>query len=314
MTDRAISRRNLLASAGLAATAMAIKPIPAKAADSAKPVFTYCLNMATIRGHKLSLLDEIDTAAKAGYSAVELWLEKIGGYVKTGATLPDLKKRIADLGLTVANAIGFASWIVDDETERAKGLEQAKRDMDTVAQIGCKHIAAPPVGAQRATPIDLAKAAERYRALLDIGDKMGVVPALELWGSSANLHLLGEVTFVAVESGHPSACILADVFHIYKGGSDFAGLKLLSAAATPVFHINDYPAEPPRDKINDSARVYPGDGVAPLTQILRDLHTKGSNIVLSLELFNPDYYKQDPLEVAKTGLAKLRTAVDKAIA
>ena len=27
---------------------------------------------------------------------------------------------------------------------------------------------------------------------------------------------------------------------------------------------------------------------------------------LSLELFNRDYWKQDPLEVAKTGLAKLK--------
>ena len=31
--------------------------------------------------------------------------------------------------------------------------------------------------------------------------------------------------------------------------------------------------------------------------------------MLSLELFNRDYWKQDPLEVAKTGLAKVKAAV-----
>ena len=69
---------------------------------------------------------------------------------------------------------------------------------------------------------------------------------------------------VAIESGHPKACVLPDVYHLYKGGSDFAGLKLLNAAAVHVFHMNDYPANPPRSAINDSDRVYPGDGVAPL--------------------------------------------------
>ena len=52
--------------------------------------------------------------------------------------------------------------------------------------------------------------------------------------------------------------------------------------------MNDYPAVPPRDTIGDRDRVMPGDGIAPLTQILRDLLANGSRAVLSLELFNPD--------------------------
>jgi 2-keto-myo-inositol isomerase len=119
--------------------------------------------------------------------------------------------------------------------------------------------------------------------------------------------------FVVIESGHPKACLLPDVYHIYKGGSDFNGFKQLSAHAIQVFHLNDYPAEPPRETISDRDRVYPGDGIAPLTQIIRDLHANGSRAVLSLELFNPNYWKQDPLAVAKTGLAKMKGAVAKAL-
>ena len=39
--------------------------------------------------------------------------------------------------------------------------------------------------------------------------------------------------------------------------------------------MNDYPAEPPRDAITDAHRVYPGDGVAPLKEMLRDLRGLG---------------------------------------
>jgi sugar phosphate isomerase/epimerase len=76
--------------------------------------------------------------------------------------------------------------------------------------------------------------------------------------------------------------------------------------------MNDYPADPPRETITDRDRIYPGDGIAPLTQILGDLHANGSRAVLSLELFNPTYWQQDPLAVAKTGLTKMQDAVHKA--
>ena len=71
---------------------------------------------------------------------------------------------------------------------------------------------------------------------------------------------------------------------------------------------------PPRASIKDADRVYPGDGVAPLASILKDLFLTGFSGTLSLELFNPEYWKQDPLEVARTGLAKMKQSVAKAIA
>lgn len=316
MTKRHISRRQLLASTGAAVAAVtttAIGDKTAKAAAAPPVPFKYCLNTSTIRGQKLPFDKEIEIAAKAGYKAIEPWVHKIHEYASAGGNLKDLRKRIADLGLTVESAISFFQWIIDDEAKRAKGFEQAKRDMDILAQIGGKRIAAPPAGATREPGLDLMKAAERYRALLELGDKIGVVPQIELWGSSKNLHRLGQCMFVVIESGHPRACFLPDVYHIYRGGSDFNGLKQLSAQAIQVFHLNDYPADPPRDRIGDRDRVMPGDGIAPLTQILRDLCATGSRAILSVELFNPDYWKQDALTVAKIGIAKMKAAVNKAL-
>jgi sugar phosphate isomerase/epimerase len=297
--------------AGVAAVATAAS---AASAETPKPQVRYCLNTSTIRGQKLPITQVVDLAAKAGYQAIEPWMNELQQYQSQGGSLSDLKKRIADAGLTVESAIGFAEWIVDDDARRAKGLEQARRDMDLVKQIGGVRIAAPPAGATKEPRIDLFKAAERYRALLEVGREIGVVPQVEVWGFSANLSRLGETTLVAIEAQHPDACILPDVYHLYKGGSEFAGLKLLAGTGVQVFHMNDYPAEPPRATINDAARVFCGDGVAPLTQILQTMFAAGFRGVLSLELFNPEYYKQDPLQVVKTGLEKMQAAVAKATA
>jgi len=284
----------------------------AAAANSSAPVgagFHYCLNTSTIRGQKLSLPAEIEIAAKAGYHAVEPWIGEIDVYVKEGGSLKDLGKRIADSGLTVESLIAFPEWILDDSERRTKGLEEAKRCMDIAAQIGGKRIAAPAAGAKEITNLNLNVVAERYKAVLDLGDSFGVVPQVEFWGHSQTLGRLAEATYVAIEARHPKACVLADVFHLHKGGSGIEGLHLLGAEGMHVMHLNDYPAEPDRKAINDGQRVYPGDGVAPLKEIFRILRKNGFHGYLSLELFNKNYWQQDPLEVARTGLEKARVLV-----
>ncbi len=314
MSQRYISRRDFVGAAGALLAGGRVS-----AAAGAQPStgdgnrFRYCLNTSTIRGQKLGLAREIDVAAEAGYDAIEPWVSSLQEHTRSGGTLSDIRKRIEDKGLTVESAISFPRWIVDDDAVRAEAVEQVKREMDLLAQIGGKRIAAPPAGATDGAELDLLKAAERYRALLELGDQTGVVPQVEVWGPSKNLHRLGQSMFVVIESGHPRACLLPDVYHIYKGGSDFHGFKTISSRTIQVFHLNDYPANPPRATIRDGDRVMPGDGIAPLTQILRDLCNNGSEAVLSLELFSQVYWDKDPLAVAREGLAKMKAAVRAAV-
>ncbi len=315
MRDNHISRRDFVAAAGVTAGLSVFGHGSLKAGSHPAEThhFRYCLNTSTIRGQELGLLKEIEIAAEAGYDAIEPWVSSLDEYVSAGGDLSDLRKRLEDCGLTVESAVAFSQWLAEDDSVRAQAIEQSKREMDILARIGGKRIAAPPAGATDRAGLDLMKAAERYRVLLEAGTSIGVVPQLELWGFSRNLHRLGECMFVVIESGHSQACLLADAYHIYKGGSDFSGLKVIDGSALQVFHLNDYPADPPRERIGDGDRVMPGDGIAPLPQILKYLAGKGTQTILSLELFSRAYWRQDALGVAKEGLAKMKTAVRKAL-
>ncbi|MFO1513677.1 MAG: sugar phosphate isomerase/epimerase family protein [Verrucomicrobiota bacterium] len=311
----ALTQTGLLGGVALALGQLGTSNAAGQVESSPKePAFRFCLNTATLRGHKLGIVKEIEIASQAGYSGIEPWVDSIQDYVKGGGNLKDLRQRIADGGLTVESAIGFPEWIVNDDARRTQGLERAKREMDLIAQIGGRRFAAPPAGATDLPKLDLLQAAERYRALLLAGDGIGIVPQLELWGFSKNLNRLGECVCVAMEAAHPKACVLADVFHLYKGGSDFRGMRLLGRDVIQVLHMNDYPSDPPPDKIDDSYRVYPGDATAPLPELLRTLRQTGGQKVLSLEVFNRDYWKQEPLAVAKTGIAKMKAVAELAVA
>ncbi len=313
-----MNRRDALTTGSALAASLCTQRSSSAASDTPPAEFDprYCLNTGTIRGQELSLVEEIDLAAKTGYDGIEPWTRDIQKYKDAGGSLSDLRKRLEDHGLRVESAIGFANWIVDDDAQRAQGLEDAKRDMELVKAIGGTHIAAPPAGAsgQDSPKLDLLVVAERYGALLQAGAEIGVTPQIEVWGPSKNLSRLGETVFVAVESGHADACVLPDVYHVYRGGSGFDGLGIIAGTALHCFHMNDYPTDRPRQELNDADRVYPGDGNAPLNEIISILRRIGFNGALSLELFNRDYWKQPAEDVARTGLAKMRASVATALA
>lgn len=300
-----MNRRQVLA--GLAATSALTSLTQPAAAAKKKETFKYALNMSTLRGHKLGFQKEIETASKAGFEHVEIWINSLQDFLKKGTTA-EARKILKNEGIVAEDAIGFAPWIVNDAFTRSKALEQMKQEMDMLAEIGCKRIAAPPMGATTGESLDLKQAAERYHAILELGEKSGVVPHLELWGFSKNLSRLSELMYVAVECGHPSAKVLMDVYHLYRGGSGLQQVAWVGKPFIEVFHVNDYPASPAQNVIKDSDRVYPGDGIGPLKELFTILKNPEKPVILSLEVFNPDYYAQDALLVAKTGLAKMKEA------
>ncbi len=298
-----------------AATAASVMPGLACAGRTARRQheFVFCLNTSTIRGQEPGLTGSVEIAGEAGYDAVELWVGEVQEYLERGNSLAELKRVIRSSGVKVAGAIGFAPWIVDDDEQRRKGFIQMEEEMNLMAELDCERIAAPPAGFHQRRDLDYRKAAERYGKLLDLGRKTGVMPHLELWGGSMSLYTLSQALYIAAETNDPDVRILADVYHLFRGGSGFNGLKLVRGSAIEMFHINDYPGDVPREEQTDAHRVYPGDGVAPIKEIMSELHEMGGVKVLSLELFNRDYWKQDALEVAETGLNKMKDLVEEVV-
>jgi 2-keto-myo-inositol isomerase len=278
----------------------------AHATPKRKSKFRFCLNTSTIRGQNPGIVRYIEIAAKAGYDGIELWVEDIKKFVdEQGA--PTLRRHLESNKLKAENAIGFAPWMAMDESRSEAGFRQMEEEMTMLASIGCHRIAAPAIGNDG--PIDLLAAGDKYRRLLELGQKTGVRPQLEFWGAFKPFHHLGQTLAVAAAANHPDARILADVYHLFRGGSGYDGLKLLSGQSIEIFHMNDYVNTIPREQQEDKDRVYPGDGAAPMRQILTDLSNMGGEKVLSLELFNRTYWEQDPLQVAKTGIAKMKALV-----
>lgn len=301
-----VTRRQALSTFGLASTAALLPKIGFSGSVEKKTEFRFCLNTSTISGQKLSIPQYIEIAAKAGYNGIELWVGDVKEYLKSGQTVTSLKKCLDDHRLKFENAIGFAPWLTDGDA----GFKEMKEDMELLASIGCARIAASPAGVSEDKPLDLFKAGERYRQLIELGRQTGVMPQLEFWGGSKVFWHIGQAFMIAAVANDPDARILADVFHLYTGNSGFESLNMTNGHLLEVFHMNDFDASIPKEKQTDEFRIYPGDGGAPMNQILTNLKNSGGNKVLSIELFNKQYWKENPLVVAQTGIQKMKKLVN----
>jgi sugar phosphate isomerase/epimerase len=298
------TRRNLLKTLALAPLAVSTAPVFAQTSAKKASSFKFSLNTSTIRGQKLTLPQIIELAARAGYDGFEPWMMEIQGYLETGKSLASLKKLASDAGLEFFDCIGFPTWMAQDEAKSKVGFTQMETEMGILAELGCPRVAAPAIGTE--APLDLLKAGERYKKLLDLGRKTGVMPQLEFWGAFPSFFHLGQAMAVAAAADDTDAKILADVYHLFRGGSGFEGMKMLDGHAIDIFHMNDFPADIPRTEQQDKDRVMPGDGAAPMQELADTLKTKGKPIILSLELFNPTYYAMDAGVVVKEGLEKMK--------
>jgi len=257
------------------------------------------LNASTLFPFRLTLPEQIRVAAEAGYEGIEIWTKDVDAYLEHGGTPAELRRIAGDAGIVFANAIAFWTWADVDERERAAGLELAVREAEKLAALGCSAAAAPPFGAVEGASLE--RIAECYAELAGRLRPLGVDPLLEFWGRAKKLSTLEEALLVADRSGVEGAKLLLDPFHMYTGGSSPEALSRLSGDRIGIVHVNDYPADPPRETIQDRDRVFPGEGVFPGGAFASTLRDSGYRGFVSLELFIPDFGGRSAVEVAKYG-------------
>lgn len=298
----------LCGTAALAAPALGYlrQPEPKPAAhpfQRGKSPWPICLDTATIR--PASLLDKIKFASQAGFDAIEPWEGELHEHETAGNDLTDLGKRIKDAGLFVPSVIGLWNAIPPTREAFDASLVDSRRRMRQAAAIGAQHIQTIPQPARPWREFDPFWAAARYRELLEIGlSEYNINPAMVFVEFLEGVRTLGQAAQIALDANHPKAKIIPDVFHMHIGGSGFNGLRRLRGDFIAIFQFNDAPAEPGIGKLEDKHRVYPGDGVLPLAQCLRDLKEIGYRGCVSLELYNPEYWERDLATVARVGLEK----------
>ena len=212
------------------------------------------------------------------------------------------------------SVIGIWNAIPPTLEEWKLGLPGIRERMRMASNIGAQHIQVIPQPSRPWQEFDLAWASARYRDILNIGlDDYQINPAMVFVEFLPGAARMGQATAIALDANHPKSKIIPDVFHMHIGNSGFSGLKHIQGSFIAILQFNDAPSHLPKAKLKDEHRVFPGDGILPLTDVLRDLKTIKYEGCISLELYNPEYWKRDALEVATEGREKTLKVIELAM-
>jgi len=274
-----------------------------------------CVNTSTFGNPSdpsLCVTEKIRVAAAVGFTHIELWNDELTAWTDSGRDLAELKRILDDAGLSVPSVISLRHWMETEGSAYTAAIDDTRRRMEQAVAVGAPAIvASPPFSGD--WHYDLDQGAARYRAILELGDELGVVPMMEFLGFVPTVYLLEQAYAIAELADHPDACIVLDPFHMWRGGSGFGLVRHLPRKYVGICHFNDAPAgHPPRFEQRDADRVYPGDGCLPLVQMLRDLAALGYDGPLSLELFNPSYWALPIEENLHRGMATMRSVMAEA--
>jgi sugar phosphate isomerase/epimerase len=216
--------------------------------------------------------------------------------------MAELKSALADAGLAVVSMIALPNWINSEGEEKDRAFDECRRRMDQAAELGSPSIVASPPR----EPVDMARASARFVELCALGKRAGIRPSMEFLVFVAGIKSLDSAWAIASAPGADGAPIVADVFHMIRGGGSVDDLLMLEGRKLANFHVNDVPATPDPLTQTDSDRVMPGEGIADLPRVFVNLRSIGYEGPVSLELFNPSLWDADPVDVARQGLDRVR--------
>ncbi len=252
------------------------------------------------------MLDKIRLTAEAGFAGVELWINDVYEYVGQGGEVRDIEKAISDYGLIVPCTIAMRQWGEASELEYPLMLDEAKRRMEMATRLGAPYIVATPPR----EPQDFAQLAQRYKDLLEIGRQIGIKPTFEYISFFRSASRLSDAWQIVQDTDEPDATLILDAFHTWNSGGTLDDLRAVDVSCISHYHIDDAAPDIPPTQQTDPDRVMLGEGPIDLKAEVSLLREMGYNGTVSLELFNRDLWAQDPREVLKIGIERMRELLD----
>jgi 2-keto-myo-inositol isomerase len=267
------------------------------------------LNGATIM--RSSLSEDAEIAAECGYGALEIWAGKLAAHER---------EQSLDKFATKLRMLGVKPWCINsienityrDAAGRREVLGETERLSAVARALGAPAIVVVPGtrpdGFSRAESI--GDATDILRAMSDAAGDVQL--AFEFLGKpGCSVPTLDMATEIVEAVDRPNVGMVIDTFHFYAGGSRRDDLERAPIERVLVLHINGC-EDLPREQLSDAHRLYPGEGAIPIDDIAGTLRARGFDGVVSVEIFRPAYWEQEPREVARTARMKAAQVLERA--
>lgn len=246
--------------------------------------------------HDLRL--RIETAARAGFTAMGFWHADLAEILKTH-TLKEIKSLLDGHGITQVEVEWLLDWfctgqrrVVSDETRRLL--------LDAAAVLRARHIKIGDLGNDCA---ELPRLTEELAVLCRQAAEVGTNVLFEMLPPGfSRAPSLDEVLQIVRGSGARNGGIMLDSWHLQRTGTTPRDILTKIGRDIPLgVEINDGPLAPPVNPQDSvvNRRLLPGDGEFDLAAFLQAVWTLGYDGPIGVEVLN-EYIRKWRLKTAAT--------------
>lgn len=259
-------------------------------------------------------IQEVLTAAVAGgYDGISIWPQDVERAQAEGLDLSDLRNRIEDAGLVVADVDPLLAWSPLVMPQAGEALFELAAP-EVFFEIG-EALSARSVNVVQGfgNHLDFDRGAEDLALVCDRAAEHGLLVTFEFlpW---TGVPTVAAALELVTRCGRPNATIMFDSWHWYRGGADLAMLASIPGDKIGSTQFNDAPAEPWKSLPEEAmqARLSPGEGAIPLVSLVETLDTIGSRAPIGVEVIHVRHEKMDPADVGRSTAADMRKVLNAA--
>jgi len=257
--------------------------------------FLTCLNHSTIMTTPLE--KAILAAEEASFEGFDLWRENLEEYLKK-KSVKKLIELFASIKIKPVCLTGVGDFMqtTPDEFEKTKRRIISLFEILKRLSVNTVVINQPDMRWDYQNSLKIA--IERVQQLSEVAMEYDIRLALEYLGFSDFISYMKRALAIYNEVKSKNVGLLVDTYHMYKAGDQLSDLEKIPYGSIFFVHIANV-LDVPKERITDAEREYPSEGKLDLLPVLKLLESKGYNGYLSVELFRRDYWKEDPLKVAR---------------
>ncbi|HET8611298.1 MAG TPA: sugar phosphate isomerase/epimerase [Sphingomonas sp.] len=264
------------------------------------------------------LLDRLEPARAAGFAGISMFATDLEAVTATGMTVRDVRERIADAGLQVAEFDCVGKWLGRQEPKGGMPGWLAELLMRSTPDYICA--LAAEVGARSVTVIemfgidfDADDMAESFAAVCDTAAAHGLRAHLEFL-PVGGIRSLAQGWEVVRRADRPNGGLHVDAWHLFRSGSRLSDLASVPGEKVYCVQLCDGPEHPAADPTSElmRGRLMPGEGAFDLTGFVRAIDAIGCAAPWSVEVFSDSHAGQLPAEVARRAAEATRRVIQQA--
>ena len=264
---------------------------------------------------KSNLALDLKYCEKYCYDYIEIRLDMLQDYLKTH-TINDLKDffKTSHLKPFSFNSIEDINFCTEEEWKDRMSLFTFACEMSKALNVPYI-VVVPTMGDNMKDYTEAQVFEDSVKVLRELSDvarpygvKLGFEPIDdERWC----VRTVRQTWDIVKEVDRDNVGVVIDVFNLYMndGFKHMDDINDIPLEKLYIFHIDDA-EDIPLEKIDQPDRLFPGEGVAPVKEVVTILKNKGYDEIASIELFRPEYWEWHPEDTIRIGYKKTKALLE----